>query len=368
MQHDVSTVALVPVVLQAGQSNSGGMRQTSKPTTLYSIQALRGLAALMVVFYHARYLFDSPSLERAFRNGAGGVDIFFVISGFVIYLTGRKLPPRTFMVRRIVRIVPLYWFFLTLKLVMALAGVSGSRSLNLSSSYILSGYFFTPAYDRSNEALPLIVAGWTLNFEMYFYLIAAAVLALRPKHFLALTSGAIIIGITVGIPPLLSGNPPAQIFILSPIALEFVAGMLLAAMWIRGIRLPLAATVLLLVVSVLWFAFTPHQGNYSILRVTIWGPPAIGIVLAALNLEERLSIDKATPLLLLGDSSYSLYLTHTAVLPLVMTMLRKLPPCEPIVGFTLLVVAATISGMVVHLLIEKPMVRHFTKLLGISSK
>ena len=146
------------------------------------IQYLRGIAALMVVWHHSSS--QIPALNRFFpgSSGAHGVDLFFVISGFIMAVTttGAGLTPLQFLRRRVVRVVPLYWI-LTLAMVgLALVAPSLFRTLKVTADTLVQSLLFIPHFSTSftDKAWPLLVPGWTLNYEMYFYVILAVILLL----------------------------------------------------------------------------------------------------------------------------------------------------------------------------------------------
>ncbi len=135
-----------------------------------SIQTLRALAALSVLFYHES--------STKFTVGAVGVDIFFVISGFIMGTIGYRETPLDFMMKRIIRIVPLYWLVTAaVCLVSLIPGVFHQFSCDLPS--LLQSLFFIPYVNQAGHIEPLMVPGWTLNYEMFFYAVFAVGLAIR---------------------------------------------------------------------------------------------------------------------------------------------------------------------------------------------
>jgi peptidoglycan/LPS O-acetylase OafA/YrhL len=331
----------------------------ARKQTFYSIQIMRGIAAISVVIFHVLFSFDTPRPEFAVRNFAAGVDIFFVISGVVMYLTGRSLSASDFLRRRLIRIIPLYWLFLTLKLATLLVANVSARKLSLSADYVIKSYLFIPVYDGDGRALPLIVSGWTLSFEMYFYIICSLALLISPRRFLPIVAGVVATGVAVGLPFFIATpqHPPAAVLILAPIALEFVGGMLVASSYRRGVRLPMWLSIALIVAALGWLLVAPPQDAYTITRMPCWGIAAIAIVWGALNLEERFRFDRARFMLLLGDASYSIYLAHTAILPIAYGVLRRMGHLPVSIVLMLVFVIATTGGILIHLLIEKPLVR-----------
>ncbi|MPT48788.1 MAG: acyltransferase [Sphingobium sp.] len=345
---------------------------------IYSLQILRGLAALMVLVRHSSKIAFEGSGIAQFPMGQSGVDIFFVISGIVIFITGRHLDWYVFARRRIARIVPLYWLMTTISVSVAILSVyfsmGGYKSHGgFSVVNAIASYLFIPSFDENGGIYPAIVLGWTLNFEMYFYMICTLVLLLAPKRwFLQITSVIIVIGIALGsalywIP----GNKielPLAIWLL-PITAEFVAGLWLARLWVQGFRTPLWLNAILIIAAVAALIISPISGPYSILRPLYWGIPAIMIVWAALSSEEAIDFSRWRVGQLIGDASYAIYLTHPLVLNLAGIILRKLKLDIPIwAELAALVAGCTITGIFVHKFIELPMVAHVSKWLGLSKR
>jgi exopolysaccharide production protein ExoZ len=157
---------------------------------LSSLQFLRAIAAWMVVFHHYNQVFFNwdtsgsimgQGLGDLFRYyGKLGVDIFFVISGFIMYYSLNKKPAtsRDFLINRIVRVLPVYWFYTFLLLVLALFTLVEIKS-QFTAASLFKSLFFIP-HDNPSESLgfyPFLTVGWTLNFEMFFYFTLALLLA-----------------------------------------------------------------------------------------------------------------------------------------------------------------------------------------------
>lgn len=340
-----------------------------KPNIVYSIQLLRGLAALLVLVRHTAK-FTYPG--HAFPVGQAGVDIFFAISGIVIYLTSRDLSWHVFVRRRVARIVPLYWLATAAALLAVVAAGSmyeANGEANLANT--IGAFLFVPAYDGVGRAFPPIVAGWTLNYEMYFYAICAIVLASPMRgRFTRLVSATILIGVMLGWVLFWGrGEQPvwAPLHLLLPITLEFVGGMLLARAWTNGVRTPTWANLLLVAAAIVWLALAPTSEPYTPFRPIGWGVPALAIVWAALASEERVPFARFRTGLLLGDSSYALYLTHPILLAAGFAVLRKLPfKLPPALSGLLAIVGCILAGILVHLWVEKRLVKMASRLLGLS--
>lgn len=149
-----------------------------KQSEIYSVQILRGVAALLVVARHAaKQLSADP--ENAFILGQFGVDIFFVISGFVIFLAGRNSSPAHFLKRRFIRVVPMYW--LVLALVVGMRMAHGHLVSQYFIPNTLLSFLFVPSEIADGAIFPPIVVGWTLNFEMFFYAVFAVSLCFASR-------------------------------------------------------------------------------------------------------------------------------------------------------------------------------------------
>lgn len=140
---------------------------------LFGLQYLRGLAACAVVAYHA-----ADRAQRPFAAGETGVDLFFVLSGFLMWaITDAHSRPGQFLIDRAKRIVPSYWIVTSVMLAGAIAGLF--PAVRLTVTHIVTSYAFIPSISPSNgQVWPLLVPGWTLNYEAGFYLLFGAALCL----------------------------------------------------------------------------------------------------------------------------------------------------------------------------------------------
>ena len=294
--------------------NHGNGTQTAYPKQMiYSLQILRGIAAVLVLLRHSSKFALGEDSHLAFPVGQAGVDVFFVISGVVIYLTGRNLSWDVFARRRLARIVPLYWAILLVAVCASFLPIMlGMSALPLNGGAetwnIISSFLFIPSFDENHDIYPLIVAGWTLNFEMYFYAICTLVLLFAPRRLvLMLVSATVLAGIALGA-VLFWANGQAVTFppmiLLLPIAAEFVAGMWIAHFWNGGARTSSRTNIVLLVLAIVWLALAPTAGPFTPWRPLAWGIPAIAIVWALLSMENRVSFARWRTALLIGDASY----------------------------------------------------------------
>lgn len=331
------------------------------------VQILRGVAAVMVVIFHAGTLvrdrFPAIGDHLLLRAGAGGVDIFFPISGFVIMVSGAGLAGRpggwrSFLWRRLVRIVPLYWAVTTLKLAAVTAVPGMALHTRLGLWHVLASYLFIFARAPGGAVLPVVPVGWTLNFEMFFYLVFAAAL-FRGRPVLPVLVAAILGVAALG---LAFPHRSAPLTVFDPVVLEFAAGALIAGFAGTGRRLGprTAATALVLGFLVLIGSDALPMPMAGVWRLLFWGLPGIAIVLAAVSLEPVLRRWRFGLPRLVGDASYSIYLSHGFVLPVIGVLAVKaglagLPGAAPV--FALTILASIAFGVVVHLGFERPLTR-----------
>ena len=286
--------------------------------TFLSIQYLRAAAALLIVFYHMevqlRRWGDAGYWPHAL---AAGVDIFFVISGFIIWTvtSGRPVTPLQFYARRAGRIVPLYWTLTTIALLAGLIQPALVHSGGLSLVHILASYCFIAApHPTLHLPEPVVVPGWTLNYEMFFYVLFGLLLPLRPRDRL-LAMGCMLGGLVLA--GRLAGFDPETVpgFYTHDIMLEFLLGMGLGALSAAGWRCGAGAAAACLLAGAVALAAGGELG-YGMPRIVILGVPAALIVGGALMLEHAGRVRTWPLVRLLGDASYSLYLTHAWVLSL----------------------------------------------------
>jgi len=206
-----------------------------------TIQVFRFIAALMVIILHSMY-YTSERLAPGFplfSRGSNGVDLFFVISGFVMILSTQNLKDkpggwRTFAIRRIIRIVPIYWILTTYKLFVLLFASSLVYHASVDVSYITKSYFFIPATNVDGVLGPLLGVGWTLNFEMFFYALFALTLALRKNTILFLSIIFIPLAFLSSFRTI---NWPDVRFYANTIVLNFLYGMIAAKLILTGKKL-----------------------------------------------------------------------------------------------------------------------------------
>jgi exopolysaccharide production protein ExoZ len=330
-------------------------RESSAPAEVRSIQYLRGLAAFGVLIFHA-----AERAGGAFGVGAAGVDVFFVISGFIMWVVtcNRTPSPGQFLWKRVQRIVPLYWAVTLVTAAVAVLIPGAFPTMQVTLEAVLKSLLFVPHRDPHGLIAPLIVPGWTLNYEMFFYLIFAAGLLAPTRLRPWLVSAALLA--LVAVRPLLDGQNPLVATYTDPILLEFAAGIWLGKAWSER-RLPGATFGWAFVaMGLALFAGVAVAGlDVSQARVLLWGVPAFLLVAGAVSVERAGPVPSLPPLRILGDASYSLYLVHGLAISAALRALKIVGVTAPGIVFATAIVAGVIAGLIAYHLIERPAMKLF---------
>lgn len=278
---------------------------------LISVQALRALAAWAVVCHHFMQIFfdfeaRGPIGQLFIDKGAVGVDIFFVISGLVIFLSteGRSLPPARFLLYRLFRIVPAYWLYSVLMALLVVFARPLLPDQTVDWRHLLLSLLFIPTENPGGYGIyPTLNVGWTLNYEMLFYVLFAWALLFRLQVRLL-----VVAALLFAVCQTWTGFGWVSEFYRSDIVYEFLLGigigMLYRRCWIaQGLWMPLAG----IGAALLAIYYLPPSP-----RLLNWGTPSAVLVMACMALERH--VERNRVLKLLGDCSYSVYLMHVLVL------------------------------------------------------
>ena len=298
---------------------------------LCSIQYLRAIAAIGVVLTHASLaLFDRQRALINFELGSSGVDLFFVISGFVMFYTTAddETAPGDFLLRRIIRIVPIYFILSTVAFLMAVLGPQYTRTFSANPYDYLRSIFFVPYINPMYHAMrPEINQGWTLNYEMFFYFVFGVSLFLRANLRIVVCLSIFVILATIGVAFI-----PVNVFAATytdSIMLEFMLGVIIGYFLIEHITYFYRVVILFLIASAVVTALIVIIGMDAleidgVPRLVTAGIPSAAIVSGFIWLERAGKVPALPALLIVGDASYSLYFTHTFVLALMRRIWAKL--------------------------------------------
>jgi exopolysaccharide production protein ExoZ len=298
-----------------------------------SVQYLRAFAALAVVAHHTNF---------AGKVGQAGVDVFFVISGFIMWMvTERERQAVDFLAHRLVRIWPLY----------AIATVAISVHLDAPALSVVKSLSFIP-YTTGAHVWPVLIQGWTLNYETFFYAVFTCVLLLERSKQLAALMAALAGLVAAGL--IFRPTGALGVTYTSPLLLEFLAGILIGSMCLGG-RLPRAwIGYCLIVASFCGFFASAFFEKAEAWRSIVWGLPAACLVLGCVSLEVGGKIPKIRALALLGDASFSIYLFHSFMMISLLRLFQFLP--APIAVAAILIVTSAV-GVIVFVCVEKRVTR-----------
>ena len=328
-------------------------------TMLNNIQLLRALAAYLVVMEHARGIFPGSLIHGITHFGLYGVDLFFVISGFImVYNTSKKtVSPAGFFEDRLIRIVPLYWTITFVVFAIAIFSPKLMHNTRADGGELLKSLFFIP-YQRYNGLIqPVAYVGWSLNYELFFYLLFAASLFIRNRK---VGLGVLIAGLTGTIiaGSIWPSNSILAEFYTDPIMGEFAMGVLIGVFYSQISSFAFFRYAWFVIITGAAFALTAFVWSFPLPRLVAFGLPAALIVAGCLNLEAQGLVARSKFLQLLGAASYSVYLSHFFVTELFVRLNHSFHSSILTSLFTgAAFVAVTIVGVVLHLFFEKPVGR-----------
>jgi len=343
---------------------------------LDTIQALRALAAIMVTVAHAveeaKYFFDFQPWFETSPFGKG-VDLFFVISGFIIYYASRKLFAASggiqqFAYNRISRVVPLYFLFTTLMVLVVVFLPGGVKEARFDIEQIWTSYAFIPYERYDGRIAPILSLGWTLNYEMFFYALFALVMWLPARK--AAAAAIVLLTVLATIGAFLPPEAPAPLRAwTNNIILEFAFGVMIAVAydaWGKRFARHTWLAVGLMVIGFFGIYFLSHpQAPINLPRFLAAGvPAALMMVAATLLLPASAELRLPRFMVALGDSSYSLYLSHRFVQRPIQIIVTRLDLGNSMAGVLYVwfaVILAVVAGHVVYLILERPLLRRLKR-------
>ncbi len=347
---------------------------------LEALQALRAIAAGLVVLIHALYTYEEKigpvsDLWPKYDAATFGVKVFFCISGYIVFMSASSTPAGAascslFARRRIIRIVPMYWAATLIYVAKLSLQDNPPTALDIARSL-----FFVPYLDDSHHMRPVLGAGWTLNFEMAFYAVLCASLLLKPQHRPTIVAGAIAGALALHWSGLVSpGFEPGATnwtLICDPVLLFFFVGVLTArlkvarrkpAMLLGPVGGKPSAALLVLcaflvpacVFGLDWLG-DQHSPARVLAEVLICG--MLMLICSASNEHQARGGRLVRLLSVAGDGSYSTYLFHGFVMGPAARVLQPLHPegISPWSFAAAMVVLCTLVGVLIHKFVEHPL-------------
>lgn len=333
-------------------------------TKLHHLQALRGVAANLVVLDHGfsamiKYGAVPAHFQAAsWHLGEMGVTMFFVISGFIMTYTsydamGKAGAPYLFLEKRIIRVVPLYWVATLLAFILFFIAGRPDGVGNLVKSLLFIPYYA----DGSADIRPVLGQGWTINYEIFFYLIFALALLMKPAKAFYFLIAAFLLFVGVGFSLDAQGLHAGAIAEAwtDPIILYFLIGALLG--WVRvrtsvevGIGRPLALAFAMILLSEGIFYLTGGSWAAAIICPIL---SIIAVIACTFSPDGSDGIvHKISELL--GDGSYSTYLFHTFILAVLNRLILGHADASMTLYLVLALLGANLGGVAMYLGLERP--------------
>ncbi|MDP9526173.1 acyltransferase family protein [Pseudomonas protegens] len=342
----------------------------SQPDKMENITLIRGVAASLVLVIHS-FLFlgySQPYSSNIYLTSIG-VDIFFILSGFIMTLAHWDDFDRgastvvTFLKKRIVRIYPMYFIVTAVTSAVLFAAPQLFHSMEYSNILLFKSLLFMPLLVETSPIFVIAVA-WTLSYEILFYLIFAACLLLKRRNGLITIVCALSIWALTGV--LTKPINPVADMILSTLPIEFIAGVLLCAYYKSALPpLPKKTTnltaILIIAVAISLFGAAQYQIQGTPLgdnkRALYYITPALLIfaLLFTIKLPSNLWINRTINLV--GDASYSIYLTHLLTIGAIKFIAARSGAIDNIHIYILVVtscIICTAAGIAAHKVIEIP--------------
>lgn len=324
----------------------------NKTKRINSIQALRGIACIFVILTHIEFI----------GIGAFAVDIFLCISGFIMMYSTQKKDNPNFLLKRLVRIIPLYYLLTFITTIAMLLVPSMFQEVTFQFQYLIKSLLFIPFDITGQYAIqPLLRIGWTVNYEIFFYLIFAVSLKISHKYR-GLISTLIILILVIIHPSIPLSNIPMYYY-SQPILLEFVFGILIYYIYqylttkkellIRYKSISYISLIIIISIFIYLCVIGTTKDINEYHRITTWGIPCSLIVFLSLLLEFYYDIPKQ--LTQLGNISYSVYLVHYYPIQFIGRKIFDYSTCTPlsIIGACIGIIISLLLGYLCWKYIEK---------------
>lgn len=334
------------------------------------IQALRGLAVLGVVLFHTlaierKYAGDSW-LPGFFGFGELGVDLFFVISGFImVTITHSRFAGAgdfaRFLYSRVTRIYPTYWFYFFLLLPVVLVRPEWVNASQGHQVDIISSFLLLPS-----EQLPILLVAWSLIHELWFYLVFALLLLVvsRQRLLFALLLWALVVAAANVLANPMTLSPGLRIA-LHPLTLEFIFGALAALAVRAGFGTAMRPALLRLgglvaICAAVLAYLSGYPKDHLLIRALLFGSSYAAILLCCVALERRGALAAPRFLRWLGDASYTVYLSHVLVISVIGRVWLAIGPqagaVDNLVAFSAMLLSVIAYGWIGFKLVENPLV------------
>ena len=321
---------------------------------LSTIQILRAIASTSIVYYH---------INTSAKFGSFGIDIFFIISGFVMAMMATNgETAKNFAINRISRIVPLYW--LITSFVLLLAAIKPALLDQTTANLInyLKSLLFIPYFRENGQLHPMLGVGWTLNYEMFFYFSVWLIILFNNKYAVWKNS-LLILGFYFLFGNFIE-NKLLNEFFANKMIIEFIFGMIVFIIYEKNYLSKISSKIMLIVAVILYIFMSlvevvATQNAMEINKFFLYGIPSFILVLSFVHLEEIIPTNKFSKILVdAGNASYATYLSHIFVVKIVINILAKkfnLLNVDNIFVILVTLVVALAIGHFIYIFIDKPL-------------
>ncbi|MGC2234657.1 MAG: acyltransferase [Pyrinomonadaceae bacterium] len=331
----------------------------SKRRNINSLQALRGIAAVMVLLFHLTETLDLTAsinfLNGFFRFANSGVEIFFVLSGFIIAYTAHHLIStkrvKEYILKRFIRVYPIYWIAITFFIIPAVF-------FELNSSYVFSFYNLLSTYLLFPEHPMIYGVSWSLSHEVYYYLLFALLIISRKFIVVYFLIFAVVIFRVLGF---VSFEHSAVFRLMfSQNVLLFFMGMTTFYIFHKKLFSP-ARSVCITGITICIPAFILYGQNFHdyIFASMFYGLTTSFLIFCLVNLEINHDAKIPHPFILLGDASYVLYLIHLPILKSLIKLTSTFTAAHSVIISLSILSSALIiyASIIIHKKVEKPLLR-----------
>jgi exopolysaccharide production protein ExoZ len=336
------------------------------------LQVYRGIAAILVVLFHL----NDMSIERLkqvtffnlFQAGWSGVDYFFVLSGFIMVYVhrsaiGKPDQLKSFLVKRTVRIYPIYWIITLIVLAFFLVVPSFANNKDLSIQHILASLFLLPQNDK-----PILDVGWTLIYELFFYLLFSIAIWFKPKYSVPILSSWLFVTMLHYLKVVNFGGEAFLLnIVFGNMNLEFVLGCLAGYVVIKfGTKISKNRWILFGAANLGYVALLilTAVNKLEIDRMSTFGVLAALLIVGSASIDLNDSPKVPKILTYLGDASYSIFLLHSPIVSAITKVVQKANLGKYYDGFfapSLVALMAVVAGCLFYSLIEKPLTVYLRK-------
>lgn len=330
-----------------------------KNQNLISLQILRCIASTSVVYFHVGCATNKISF------GSFGVDIFFVLSGFIMaMITSQNREPAVFAINRISRVAPMYWVITSFLIISSfLYKEKGTGIINFENS--LKSLFFIPYLRPDGTVYPILAPGWTINYEMFFYIVILFSFFLPVKISALSSSGLLVAAFLFS---RYTDNSLLQAFFGNSIIFEFIIGILTYYAFRHYHPIKIRPSILIVLILVCYASLVLAELNqgFNLPRFVAFGPLSAVFLVGLIWLEEEIRMKSSfmyRALAKMGDASFATYLTHSILLKFIFD-------AKSGQNYSALYVVATIAaillfGQLAYYFIDLPLSKYTRgKLLG----